>query len=149
MGKKREGTPIEILLVEDNLADADLMMEALEECSIANNLHLARDGFEAMDFVYRNGEFADAPRPDLIMLDLNLPKKDGREVLAEVKSDVNLKRIPIIIITTSMAEEDILRSYDLHANCYVTKPRDLSQLFDVVQRIEQFWFEAVRLPPRG
>ena len=148
MGTKREGTPIEILLVEDNLADADLMTEALEECSIPNNLHLARDGFEAMDFLYRKGLYTDAPRPDLIMLDLNLPKKDGREVLAEVKSDVNLRRIPIIIITTSVAEEDILKSYDLHANCYLTKPRDLNQLFDVVQRIEQFWFEAVRLPPR-
>ena len=149
MGDKREGTPIEILLVEDNLADSDLMNEALEECSIPNKIHLARDGFEAMDFLYRKGEFTDAPRPDLIMLDLNLPKKDGREVLAEVKSDGALMTIPIIIITTSMADEDILKSYELHANCYVTKPRDLSQLFDVVQRIEQFWFEAVRLPPRG
>ncbi len=140
MGNVQEGTPIEILLVEDNLA---------EECSIPNNVHLARDGFEAMDFLYRKGEFTDAPRPDLIMLDLNLPKKDGREVLAEVKSDGGLKTIPIIIITTSVADEDILKSYELHANCYLTKPRDLSQLFDVVQRIEQFWFEAVRLPPRG
>ncbi|OGW38940.1 MAG: hypothetical protein A2X58_08065 [Nitrospirae bacterium GWC2_56_14] len=149
MGNVQEGTPIEILLVEDNLADSDLMTEALEECSIPNNVHLARDGFEAMDFLYRKGEFTDAPRPDLIMLDLNLPKKDGREVLAEVKSDGGLKTIPIIIITTSVADEDILKSYELHANCYLTKPRDLSQLFDVVQRIEQFWFEAVRLPPRG
>lgn len=146
MAHKQQGPPIDILLVEDNLADADLMIDALEECCVQNTVHLTRDGFEALDFLYRRGEFPQVPRPDLIMLDLNLPKKDGREVLAEVKSDPHLRRIPIIIITTSQSQEDVEKTYDLHANCFLMKPRDLSELIDLVRRIEQFWFDVVKLP---
>ncbi len=141
------GKPVEILLVEDNPGDVDLTMEALENSKIRNTVSVAGDGEEAMAFLRRTGKHAGAPRPDLILLDLNLPKKDGREVLAEIKSDDELKRIPVVIITTSQAEEDILRSYNLHANCYITKPIDLHQFIHVVKAIEDFWLTIVRLPP--
>ena len=141
------GKPVEILLVEDNPGDVDLTMEALENSKIRNTVSVAGDGEEAMAFLRRTGKHVGAPRPDLILLDLNLPKKDGREVLAEIKSDDELKRIPVVIITTSQAEEDILRSYNLHANCYITKPIDLHQFIHVVKAIEDFWLTIVRLPP--
>ncbi|MEI6279554.1 MAG: response regulator [Verrucomicrobiae bacterium] len=138
---------IEILLVEDNPGDADLAREALENGKVRNALHVVGDGEAAMDFLRRQGKYTAAPRPDLVLLDLNLPKKDGREVLAEIKSDENLKRIPVVILTTSKAEEDILKTYSLHANCFITKPIDLSQFIKVVQAIEEFWFTIVKLPP--
>lgn len=140
--------PINILLVEDNPGDVRLTVEALREGKVHNHLSVARDGVEALAFLRRQGEFADAPRPDVILLDLNLPKKDGREVLAEIKADERLRRIPVVVLTTSKAEEDILRSYALHANCYVTKPVDLEQFITVVRSIEDFWFSIVRLPNR-
>ena len=138
--------PIEILLVEDNPGDADLAKEALNESKLNNNLSIVMDGEEAMAFLRQEGSYADVPRPDLILLDLNLPKKDGREVLAEVKSDANLKRIPVVILTTSRAEEDVLKTYNLHANCYITKPIDLTQFMKVVKSIEDFWLSIVVLP---
>jgi CheY-like chemotaxis protein len=140
------GKPIEILLVEDNPADVRLTQEALREGKVRNNLHVARDGVEAVEFLKRRGKYAGAPRPDLVLLDLNLPKKDGREVLAEVKDDAELKTIPIVVLTTSSAELDILRSYSLHANCYITKPVDLEQFVQVVKSIDDFWLTVVRLP---
>ena len=140
---------IEILLVEDNPGDADLAREALENSKVRNNLHVVGDGEAAMAFLRRHGKYAAAPRPDLVLLDLNLPKKDGREVLAEVKADDILKRIPVVILTTSKAEEDILKTYNLHANCYITKPIDLNQFIKVVQSIEEFWFTIVKLPPHA
>ncbi len=139
--------PIEILLVEDNPGDARLTREAFAHSKVRNNLHHARDGEEAVAFLRHQGAFADAPTPDLILLDLNLPRRDGREVLEDIKNDVALKHIPVVILTSSQAEEDILRSYRLHANCFITKPVDLEQLTKVVQGIEQFWFTLVRLPP--
>lgn len=138
--------PIDILLVEDNQGDADLAKEALEESKLYNNLFTVFDGEQAMDFLYKKGKFRDSPRPDLIILDLNLPKMDGREVLAKVKADENLKRIPVVILTTSKAEEDILKTYNLHANCYITKPLGLQQFLDVVKSIENFWMSLVVLP---
>jgi CheY-like chemotaxis protein len=141
------GKPIEILLVEDNPGDVRLTQEALRESKISNNLYVAQDGVEAMAFLHRETPYADVPRPGLILLDLNLPKKDGREVLTEIKSDPVLKRIPVVVLTTSEAEEDVLRTYDLHANCYITKPVDFGQFINVVQAIEDFWFTVVRLPP--
>jgi len=140
--------PINILLVEDNPGDVRLTIEALREGKVHNHLSVARDGVEALAFLRQEGQFADSPRPDVILLDLNLPKKDGREVLAEVKADERLRRIPVVVLTTSKAEEDILRSYALHANCYVTKPVDLEQFITVVRSIEDFWFSIVRLPNR-
>lgn len=141
--------PIEILLVEDNLGDADLAREALEGSKFHNELHVVDDGEKAMAFLHREGPYADAPRPGLIMLDLNLPRKDGRQVLAEIKADDDLKRIPVVILTTSSAEKDILKSYDLHANCFITKPIDLHQFLNVVKAIEDFWVSVVVLPPNG
>jgi two-component system, chemotaxis family, response regulator Rcp1 len=141
--------PIEILLVEDNPGDADLAREAMENSKIRNTLSVVVDGLEALDFLYRRGKYADAPRPDLILLDLNLPKKNGREVLAEIKCDEDLKRIPVVILTASKDEEDILKSYNLHANCYITKPIDLHQFVRVVRAIEDFWLTIVKLPPNG
>jgi len=140
---------VEILLVEDNLADIRLMEEALKEGKINNNLSIAKDGIEALDFLHREGRYNDAPRPDIILLDLNLPKKDGREVLEEIKSDDKLKSIPVVILTISKAEEDILKSYKLYANCYITKPVDLDQFFRVANSIEDFWLTIVKLPPKG
>lgn len=138
---------IQILLVEDNPADADLTKENLEDSKILHDLHVAVDGVQAMDFLRRQGEFKDAPRPDLVLLDLNLPKKDGREVLAEMKSDPSLKRIPVVVLTSSKAEEDVVKSYDLHASAYVSKPVDLEGFGKIVQGIEGFWFSVVRFPP--
>ena len=138
---------IEILLIEDNPGDADLAREALSSSKVRNDLHVVGDGEAAMAFLRRRGRYADAPRPDLVLLDLNLPLKDGREVLAEIKADADLKRIPVVILTTSKAEEDILRTYNIHANCYITKPIDLIQFSKVVLSIEQFWFTIVSLPP--
>jgi two-component system, chemotaxis family, response regulator Rcp1 len=140
------GSPIRILLVEDNPADVRLTLEALKEGKIINDLEVARDGVEALDFLYRRGAFAAALRPDLILLDLNLPKKDGREVLADIKGDEDLKRIPVVVLTTSEAEEDILGSYNLHANCFISKPVDLEQFIKVVKTIEDFWLTIVSLP---
>ena len=140
-------SPIEILLVEDNPGDERLTREALKEGKVYHKLHWAKDGVEAMDFLYRRGKFSDAPRPDIILLDLNLPKKDGREVLQDIKSDDTLKRIPVVVLTTSKAEEDVLRTYNLHANCYVTKPVDLEKFIVVVQSIDRFWLSVVTLPP--
>lgn len=138
---------IEILLVEDNPGDARLTREALASSKVRNRLHHTKDGEEAMAFLRRQGEYAAAPTPDLILLDLNLPRRDGREVLEDIKRDPSLKQIPVVILTSSEAEEDVLRSYRLHANCFITKPVDLEQLTKVVQGIEQFWFTLVRLPP--
>ena len=140
---------INILLVEDNPGDADLAREALESSKMNNNLQVVDDGEKAMAFLRREGSYSDALRPDLILLDLNLPKKDGRQVLAEIKSDKDLKRIPVVILTTSQAEEDVLKTYDLHANCYITKPIDLNQFLHVVRCIEDFWLSIVILPPKG
>ena len=141
------GKPIEILLVEDNPGDVRLTLEALKGGRVRNNIHVVEDGVQAMDFLHRQGNYRAVPRPDLILLDLNLPKKDGREVLGEVKQDPDLKRIPIVILTSSAAEEDILRAYDLSANCYITKPLDLDQFLKVLKSIEDFWLVIVKLPP--
>jgi CheY-like chemotaxis protein len=139
--------PVEILLVEDNPGDVRLTREALKEGKVYNNLHWAKDGVEALEFLKRQGRHADALRPDIILLDLNLPKKDGREVLAVIKTDDELKHIPVVVLTTSKAEEDVLKSYALHANCYVTKPVDLEKFIQVVQSIDRFWLTVVTLPP--
>ena len=141
--------PIEILLVEDNPGDVRLTKEALKEGKVYSNLHTCKDGVEAMEFLRRQGRFKDAPRPDIILLDLNLPRKDGREVLEEIKSDDILKRIPVVVLTTSKAEEDVVRTYNLHANCYVTKPVDLEKFMVVVKSIDVFWLTVVTLPPNG
>ena len=140
------GRAIEILLVEDNLGDARLTQEALREARVGNHLNLVRDGVEALAFLRREGAYASAPRPDLILLDLNLPRKDGREVLSEIKSDERLRRIPVVVLTVSQAEEDILRAYNLNANCFITKPVDLDQFIKVVRSIENFWLAIVKLP---
>ena len=137
---------IEILLVEDNPGDVRLTQEALREGKIRNSLHVVEDGEAAMAFVRREGEYADMPRPDLILLDLNLPRMDGREVLAQIKADADLKRIPVVVLTTSRAEEDVLRVYNLNANCYITKPVDFDQFIKVVSAVEDFWLTIVRLP---
>jgi CheY-like chemotaxis protein len=138
----------EILIIEDNPADVDMIRETLRESKIANNLSVVSDGEVAMDFLHKRGEYAAAPRPDLILLDIILPKKSGLEVLAEVKADPDLRRIPIIVLTSSKAEEDIFKSYDLHANSYISKPVHLSELFQVIRGIEDFWFGIVKLPSR-
>lgn len=139
--------PIEILLVEDNPGDVELTAQALRAGKICNQLHVVEDGELAMDFLRKQGHFAAASCPDVVLLDLNLPRKDGREVLEEIKADPALKKIPVIILTTSQSEEDILRAYNLAANCYITKPVDLDQFTKVVQAIEDFWFTVVKLPP--
>jgi len=138
--------PITILLVEDNPGDARLTIETMKSAKVRNTLHVARDGIEAMAFLRQEAGFANAVRPDLILLDLNLPKKDGREMLADLNADPILRRIPVVVLTTSQAEEDIVRSYDLHANCYITKPIDLNQFIVVVKSIENFWLTIVSLP---
>lgn len=137
---------VEMLLVEDSPDDVLLTREALKEAKISNNLSVVRDGVEAMSYLRKEGRFKDAMRPELILLDLNLPKKDGREVLAEIKNDQYLKSIPVVILTTSEAEEDVVKTYKLHANCYITKPIDLNQFIKVAKSIEDFWFDIVRLP---
>ncbi len=146
MSSPSNGRLVEILLVEDNPGDVRLTKEAMKEGKIRNNLSVAIDGVEAMAFLRREGKYADAPRPDVVLLDLNLPKKDGRAVLKEIKEDPNLRRIPVVILTSSKADEDVLNSYDLHANCYVTKPGDLEQFIEVVKSVEGFWLQIVKLP---
>ena len=141
-----ESKPIEILLIEDNAGDARLAKEALRDAKVANNLNWVPDGVEAMAYLRREGQYGKAPRPDLILLDLNLPRKDGREVLSAIKADDKLKRIPVVILTTSQAEEDILKAYHLNANCYISKPVDLDQFIKVVRTIEDFWLTIVKLP---
>jgi CheY-like chemotaxis protein len=148
MNNRETGKPIDILLVEDNPADVRLTQENFKESKILNNLHVVKDGEEAMAFLHRKGKYADAVRPDLILLDLNLPKKDGREVLAEIKTDEELKSIPVVILTISKAEEDILKSYNLHANCYIIKPIDIEQFNKIVRSIEDFWLTLVKLPKK-
>ncbi|MGZ5006529.1 MAG: response regulator [Methylobacter sp.] len=146
MSLENIGRVAEFLLVEDNPGDVRLTCEALTESKVKNNLSIVGDGLEAMAFLHREGKYADAPRPDVILLDLNLPKKNGLEVLAEIKADSSLKRIPVVIITSSEAEQDVLKTYDLHVNCYVNKPVDLEQFIKVVQSIETFWLTIVKLP---
>ncbi len=146
MTSSTTGRPVEILLVEDNPGDVRLTMEALKEDKLHNRLHVVGDGLEALAWLRREGPYADSPRPDIILLDLNLPKKDGREVLSEIKSDEELKRIPVVILTTSRAEEDVLRAYNFNANCYITKPVDLEQFIKVVKSIHDFWLTIVKLP---
>jgi chemotaxis family two-component system response regulator Rcp1 len=141
-----DGQAINILLVEDNPGDVRLTVEALKEGKVRNRLHIAKDGMEAMDFLHREGNYSDVPRPDLILLDLNLPKKDGHEVLAEIKEDPLLKSIPVVVLTGSKAGEDVLKTYNLHANCYITKPVDWEQFVTVVKSINDFWLTIVRLP---
>lgn len=145
----RLGEPIDILLVEDNPGDVRLAQEAFKESKVRNTFHVVEDGVEAMAFLRNEGKYADKPRPDIILLDLNLPRMDGREVLEEIKKDQDLRRIPVVILTVSSAEEDILKTYDLHANCYITKPIDLNQFLKVVKSIEDFWLVVVKLPPNG
>jgi len=140
------GRPIEILLVEDSEPDVRLTIEALKEAKVKNRLSVVEDGVEAMAFLHREGKHAEAPRPDLILLDLNLPRKDGRQVLKEIKDDPSLKKIPVVVLTISKAEEDVLRAYDLHANCYITKPVDFNRFMEVVRAIEGFWLTVVKLP---
>lgn len=147
MSTGNAGTAVEILLIEDNPGDARLTQEVLREGKMRNRMRVAEDGEVAMAMLRREGEYSQAPRPDLILLDLNLPKKDGREVLAEIKADPSLHRIPVVILTTSRAEDDVLKSYDLNANCYITKPVDLDQFIRVVRMIENFWLTVVVLPP--
>jgi two-component system, chemotaxis family, response regulator Rcp1 len=146
MNKHTRGKPIDILLAEDNEGDARLAKEAMRDSKVINTIHHVPDGVEAMAFLRKEGKYADAPRPVLILLDLNLPRKDGREVLADIKEDEYLKRIPVVILTVSNDEADILRSYNLHANCYITKPIDLAQFLNVVRSIEDFWLTIVKLP---
>ncbi|MET8654337.1 response regulator [Nocardia aurea] len=143
------GHPIDILLVEDDPGDELMTREAFEDNKIGNTLHVVRDGQQALDFLFREGEYADAPRPDLILLDLNLPKYDGRQILEKIRADDELTAIPVVILTTSAAEEGILRSYQLHADAYVTKPVDLEQFVAAIRQIDDFFVHVVRLPPRG
>ena len=137
---------VEILLIEDNPGDARLTQEALKDGKVKNNLHIVYDGEEATDFLFKRNQHKNAPRPDLILLDLNLPKKNGQEVLAEIKADESLRSIPVIILTISKQEQDIIRSYNLHANCFLIKPIDLNQFFEVIKSIEDFWLTLVKLP---
>ncbi|HEY9802961.1 MAG TPA: response regulator [Leptolyngbyaceae cyanobacterium] len=139
--------PIEVLLVEDNPGDAELTRIALEDSKISVNLNIVEDGVEAMAFLRKQDKYSNVPHPDIVLLDLNLPRKDGREVLAEIKTDNHLKRIPVVVLTTSQAEEDIIKAYNLSANCYITKPVDFDQFVRIVQSIENFWFAIVKLPP--
>jgi CheY-like chemotaxis protein len=143
----QETRPIEILLVEDSPSDTELTLEALKDFKVRNHVSVVEDGVQAMLFLRRQGPYAEAPRPDLIMLDLNLPRRDGREVLADIKGDENLKSIPIVVLTTSRADQDILRAYQLNANCYINKPVDFNQFLEVVRSIESFWLYVVTLPP--
>ena len=148
MLKNPLSSPIEILLVEDNPGDVRLTQEVLKEGKVHNTLNIVENGVQALSFLRKENEYSDAPTPDLILLDLNLPKKDGREVLLDIKKDPELKKIPVVVLTTSQAEEDILNVYDLNANCYVSKPVDLGQFIDVVKSIEDFWLSIVKLPTR-
>ena len=149
MNARTTGKAIEILLVEDDPGDVRLTMEALKNAKVLNHLSVAEDGVEALAFLRRQGKYAQAPFPDVILLDLNLPRKDGRAVLAEIKADPDLKRIPVVVLTTSTDEQDVLRAYNTHANCYITKPVDLKQFLSVVEAIDNFWLTIVKLPPNG
>jgi len=142
-----KGNSIQILIVEDSPSDAFIVREALKQAQEPSDVHCVRDGVEAIEFLHRRGPFVDAPRPDIMLLDLNLPRKDGRELLAEIKSDEKLKSIPVIVLTSSAADQDVSRAYSLHANCYLTKPADFSQFKEMVRAIENFWFKNVTLPP--
>jgi len=142
-----EREPVEILLAEDNPGDVKLTRKALEKGRLANNLHVVNDGVETMEFLRGEGEYEGRPRPDLVLLDLNMPRKDGRQVLEEIKESEQLKRIPVVVLTSSEAEEDVIRSYDLHANAYLTKPVDFDGFIDVVGTLEEFWLQVVKLPP--
>jgi chemotaxis family two-component system response regulator Rcp1 len=148
MTTEQSGKRIEILLCEDNIGDQRLTIEAFKDSRVCNKLHIASDGVEALEFLHKEGKYANAPTPDLILLDLNMPRKDGREVLAEIKLDEKLRRIPVVILTTSQAEVDILKTYNLHANCYITKPVDLDQFLQMIKSLEDFWFSIVKLPPK-
>lgn len=139
-------TPIQVLMVEDNPDDVLLTREALKDAKVHCNLHVVEDGVQALEFLKKRGEFADSPRPDIILLDLNLPRKDGREVLADIKSDETLRMIPVVVLTTSESPDDIARAYNSHVNCYITKPVDFDQFIKVVRSIEDFWFTVVKLP---
>jgi CheY-like chemotaxis protein len=147
MSAQGRSRPIEVLLVEDNPGDVRLTREALKDGKVSNNLSVMQDGVEALRFLRREGPYADAPRPDVVLLDLNLPKKDGREVLQEMKQDRSLRTIPVVVLTSSDAERDIVGAYELQANCYITKPVDLDQFITAVKSIEDFWFSIVKLPP--
>jgi len=144
----KEAKLVEILLVEDSPGDVRLTVEALKEAKVSNRLNVVGDGVEALEYLRRQGKYAHAERPDVVLLDLNLPRKDGRKVLAEIKEDPDLKVIPVVVLTTSRAEEDVLKAYEHHANCYITKPVDFQQFLRVVQSIEDFWLSVVRLPPK-
>ena len=146
--KMEQVRPVDILLVEDNPGDVRLTKEALRDAKVLNEVFVAKDGVEAMKFLRRQNSFANVPLPDLILLDLNLPKKDGREVLAEIKQDPILKHIPVVVLTTSKAEEDIVKTYNLHANAYITKPVDLNRFVEIIRALEEFWFTVVKLPPK-
>jgi CheY-like chemotaxis protein len=148
MTTEQTGKRIELLLCEDNIGDQRLTTEAFRDSRVCNKLNIVGDGVEALEFLHKEGKYANAPTPDLILLDLNMPRKDGREVLAEIKLDEKLRRIPVVILTTSQAEADILKTYNLHANCYVTKPVDLDQFLQMIKSLEDFWFSIVRLPPK-
>jgi len=145
---KRNVETVDILLVEDNPGDVRLTREALKDAKVLNEVSVVQDGVEAMQFLHREGKFSNAPTPDMILLDLNLPKKDGREVLAEIKQDPVLKRIPVVVLTTSKADEDIIKTYNLHANAYITKPVDLNRFIEIIHTLEEFWFSIVKLPPK-
>jgi len=149
MSAGETGKPIEILIVEDNPGDVRLTQEALRDAKVRNHLSVAKDGVEALAYLHREGKYGSAPRPDLILLDLNLPRKDGREVLADIKADLDLRCIPVVILTTSQDERDVLGAYESYANCYIVKPVDLVQFIVVIKSIEDFWFQIVRLPPDG
>ena len=149
MTPKATTKPIEILLVEDSPADILITREAFQDARLTNAIHVVEDGVQALEFLHREGSYASAPRPDLILLDLNLPRKNGREVLAEIKENPEFKSIPVVILTTSNADEDILKAYDLHANCYVVKPVGFDNFLKAVQSIENFWFSVVKLPPES
>ena len=142
----QNGHPIEILLVEDSPSDTELTIEALKKGKVSNRISIVEDGVQAMEFLRRQGPYAQAPRPDLVMLDLNLPRKDGREVLADMKSDASLRCIPVVVLTTSRAERDVLQAYQLNANCYITKPVDFKQFIELIKSIEHFWLTVVTLP---
>jgi len=148
MSTRRNGRPIEILLVEDNPADVRLTIEVFKDSRITNHISVANDGEEAMDFLHKRGKYAGEMRPDLVLLDLNLPKKDGREVLTEIKADQELKTIPIIVLTTSDADQDVWKAYDAGVNSYITKPVDLEQFIGIFRSIEDFWLTIVKLPTR-
>lgn len=149
MSNQLDGKPVDILLVEDNPGDVRLTQEVLKEAKVKNDLHVVYDGVEALAFLRREGKYKDMPKPDIILLDLNLPKKTGHEVLSEIKSDDNLKRIPVVVLTVSKDEEDVIKSYNLYANCFITKPVDLNQFLNVVKAIEDFWLTIVKLPQNG